>query len=78
MREADTVNDVESNRILSDKVSLISSRGVCVVGMHKIVQPRNLGDPHHSCKGNYHQNIVLRGNDDDGEVRCAHSTEEVG
>lgn len=77
MLEADTVDAVESNRILNVMVSLMSSSGVCV-GMHKTVQPRNLGDPNHSCKGNWYQDTMLRYSDDDWEVRCAHSTEEVG
>lgn len=48
MSEADTVDDVESNKGLSDMVSLILSGGVCVVSMHEIVQSRNLGDPKYS------------------------------
>jgi len=35
--EADTVDGVESNNILSGIVSLIWSSGVCVVGMHENV-----------------------------------------
>lgn len=46
--EADTVYDVESNRMLCYIVSIVSSGGVCVVGMYEIVKPRNLGNPSRS------------------------------
>ena len=77
MLEADTVDDVESNKVLSVKVSLMPSSGVCVVSMHETVQSRNLGGPKYSCKGNFHQSKLRRESDDVWGVRCAHSTEEV-
>ena len=48
MPGADTVDGVESNMVLSAKVSLMLPGGVCVVSMHENVQPRNLGGPKYS------------------------------
>ncbi len=41
--EADTVDGVESNRVLCDMVSIAPSSGVCVVGMYKTVEPKEPG-----------------------------------
>ena len=75
--EADTVYGVEGNRVICVIVSVLPSSGVCVVGMYEIVQSRNLGDPSCSRKGSYKQSRRSC-NDGDWEVRCVHSTEEVG
>jgi hypothetical protein len=68
---------VESNRVICDIVSILPSSGVCVVGMYETVQPRNLGGPSCSFRGNYMQNKKSY-NNGNWEVRCAHSTVEVG
>ena len=75
--EADTVYGVEGNREVYVIVSISSSSGVCVVGMHEIVQSRNLGDPSCSREGSCKQS-GRSCNDGSWEVRCVHSTEEVG
>jgi len=43
--EVDVVTQAEDNMKLTAMVRLISSSGVCVVGMYEIVQSRNLGGP---------------------------------
>lgn len=43
--EVDVVAEAEDNMKLTIMVRLTSSSGVCVVGMYKIVQLRNLGGP---------------------------------
>jgi hypothetical protein len=75
--EADTVYDVESNRMLCYIVSIVSSGGVCVVGMYEIVKPRNLGNPSRSYNLGSYMQSTASSNKGSWEVRCAHSTEEV-
>jgi hypothetical protein len=75
--EADAVYEAESNSALSANVSLMHSSGVCVVGMYENTQPRNLGDPDCSLRGNYIQSYLREYNDDDQEVRWLHITEEA-
>lgn len=75
--EADTVYGVEGNREVYVIVSISSSSGVCVVGMYEIVQPRNLGDPSYPREGSCQQSRRSC-NDGNWEVRCVHSTKEVG
>jgi hypothetical protein len=74
--EADTVDEVESNSVTDAKASHLQSGGVCDAGMHKIAQPRNLGDPEYShCgKGIQRTGVYLEGIQ---EVRPRHSTEEA-
>jgi hypothetical protein len=43
--EADTVDDVEGNRVIDVMANQSQSGGVCDAGMYEIAQPRNLGDP---------------------------------
>ena len=43
--EADAVAEAEGKMILFDSVRIMSSSGVCVIGMYKNTQPRNLGGP---------------------------------
>ena len=72
----DTVYSVEDNIVVSTKASLLQPGGVCGAGMHETAQPRNLGDPDCSCKGNYEQRIRAH-NDGNQEVRLLHSTGET-
>lgn len=77
MLEADAVYDAESNSALSVNVSLMQFSGVCVVGMHEMTQPRNLGAPICSLQGRNIRNNLPVYFDGRWEVRWFHSTEEV-
>ncbi len=72
----DTVYSVEDNTVVSIKASLLQPGGVCDAGMHETAQPRNLGDPDCSCKGNYKRRVRVY-SEGYQEVRLLHSTEEA-
>jgi len=77
--EADVVAQAESETEIAELVRLSSSSGVCVVGMYKSVQLRNLGDPS-SSKRNIGKIMRIGMQaliEERMEVRLLHSIEEV-
>jgi hypothetical protein len=77
--EADAVANAEGNTDLSDMARTVRSNGVCVAGMYKNVQPRNLGGPIFSDDvGKCSQSRLEGCTDGRWEVRLPHSAEEAG
>ena len=78
--EADAVAKAESNTDTVVKARLFHSGGVCVVGMHENVQPRNLGGPALSQPdvGKTARNGLQVQFETEQEVGLLHSTEEAG
>ena len=74
--EADTVDDVEGERVVRGIASVVLSGGVCDAGMHETAQSRNLGDPDYSPRGKSRQRTGAC-SDDTQEVRRLHSTGEA-
>lgn len=77
--EVDAVARAEDNMDLTTLVRLISSSGVCVVGMCEIVQSRNLGDPSFSKRniGRQMRNGLQAFDEGKMEVGLLHSIVEV-
>lgn len=78
--EADVVAKTESNIGKIAPVRSLYSSGVCVVGMHENVQPRNLGGPALSQLdvGRAVRNGLQAQFDTEQEVGLLHSTGETG
>ena len=77
--EVDAVAKAEDNTKLTTMVRLVSSSGVCVVGMYEIVQLRNLGGPSLSKRSIGRQGRNGRQVPDQVkmEIGLSHSIEEV-
>ena len=78
--EADAVAEAESHIENAVMVRPLNSSGVCVVGMHENIRPRNLGGPACSIKegSNTVRNRLQVQCDESQEVGLLHSTEEAG
>ena len=78
--EADAVAKAESTIENAVMARPLNSSGVCVVGMHENIQPRNLGGPAFSNKevSNSARNRLQVHCDEKQEVGLLHSTEEAG
>ena len=77
--EADAVAEAESHTEEAVLARSLSSSGVCVVGMHEIVQSRNLGGPGSSRKdvGTVVRNRLQAQLDETQEVGLFHSIREA-